>query len=714
MRALTRLPVVAALFCGSTTSMYAQNAAPSPSMLETVQVTATRFGEPIQEVPGSIAVVTGAEIRERGATDLRTALALLGGITVAPGGDAGPAGAVPGLLGVREVDDLLLLIDGVPAGGAFVPQFEAISLVNVERIEVLRGSAPVYFGTTAFAGTINVIHYAAGKAENVLDVRYGSYGSVGVSGSTVLSTGDVRQSISAELGKDQLSDARAGYQRAQGSWRLATALGAGSARIDVNLLGLRQKPSSPFPADPVSGQLTTLLPVDFNQNPANAKLDTDRYQVVLGYDLPLSFGRWGTTVAVTQTNTKSARGFIDSGDTPPPWTANTMADFEAFRQTQHLHELFVDSHVTLRPLPLVDLTTGFNVLLGRADVNSGRYGAKLRLDGNDSVADINTLAQKGSLDFDDYRRFLGGYAQGRYTPTPDTSLLVGLRWNGTHETRSETRLNSRGVATPASTTQDVDRLSGSVGAQWRAWKARDSLLSEATLHASVGNTFQPAQVDFSPNPEAKAEGGGLLKPETQRSLVVGVKGDVLNELAEFDLDAFFVDFDNQPVIATSGGTAVLRSGGRQRYKAIQFESAIHPAADWTLKAHVTGSQAEYRDFVTEIDGTPTQLAGKRQVLNPKVRAGAGLIYAPAYGVRGSLTAVYTGSRFLDAANTARVGGYTVIDGSLGYRFDRVLLTLSASNLSDRRDPILQSELAENQFYRLVGRRYLATLSIPLR
>src|SRR5262249_34021483 len=108
------------------------------SMRVTVQVTATRFGEPIQEVPGAISIVTGDEIRARGATDLRTALALLGGVSVAPGGDAGPAGAVPGLLGVREVDDLLLLIDGIPAGGAFVPQVEAISLNNVERIEVMR------------------------------------------------------------------------------------------------------------------------------------------------------------------------------------------------------------------------------------------------------------------------------------------------------------------------------------------------------------------------------------------------------------------------------------------------------------------------------------------------------------------------------------------------------------------------------------------------
>src|SRR5262249_59517212 len=85
------------------------------------------------------------------------------------------------------VDDLLLLVDGIPAGGAFIPQFEAISLNNVERIEVMRGAAPVYFGTTAFAGTINVIHYAAGNADRVAGFHVGSYQSRGFGGAAARS-----------------------------------------------------------------------------------------------------------------------------------------------------------------------------------------------------------------------------------------------------------------------------------------------------------------------------------------------------------------------------------------------------------------------------------------------------------------------------------------------------------------------------------------------
>src|SRR5215471_13178334 len=214
-----------------------QNPPPNvPTFSDAIQVTATRFGEPVAEVPGSISVVSGNEIRARGATDLRTALALLGGVSVAPGGDAGPAGAVPGLIGIREVDDLLLLIDGIPAGGAFIPQVEAISLNNVERIEVMRGAAPVYFGTTAFAGTINVIHYGAGRSERAASVRFGSRNSGGVSFAEVLSAGRVRQSLSGELTKDRLSGERASAGRGQATYRLSTDLGRGRFTADVDLL----------------------------------------------------------------------------------------------------------------------------------------------------------------------------------------------------------------------------------------------------------------------------------------------------------------------------------------------------------------------------------------------------------------------------------------------------------------------------------------------
>jgi iron complex outermembrane receptor protein len=681
-----------------------------PTVQVTVQVTATRFGDAVEEVPDAIGIVTGDEIRARGVTDLRTALALLGGVSVAPGGDAGPASAVPGLLGVREVDDLLLLIDGIPAGGAFIPQIEAVSLNNVERIEVMRGAAPVYFGTTAFAGTINVIHYAAGSAERAASFRYGSYGSGGVGAAAVLSSGAVRQSISGELSDDTMSDPRSGYRRAGGTWRLATQAGRGNLRADVDVLSLHQKPNSPTPLDERTGQLTTLLPVDFNQNPANAKLDTDRYKFVVNYDVPLSFGHWGNTAAYTKTQTDSVRGFIDIGDTPQPWTASTNADLESYTQSLVLHEVFIDSNLTTHPVKKLDLTTGVNFLLGRAEAGSLRYGLRLLLDGVSQAGNIESVNPKGTVDFTDSRNFFGAYAQSRYELTKAASVLAGIRWNSTRETRDERRVNSRGVVTPSAAVQDVDRFSGSLGARWRLWHRDAGAINSLTLHGSAGYTFQPAQIDFGPDPEAQPEGGGLLTPETQRSFMMGLRADSPGGFAGLDIDGFFVDFYNQPVAATVGGVGVLRSIGQQRYKGLDVEGSLRPVKGWTVKGNLTLSDARYRDFLTDIDGVATQLSGRMQVLTPSLRGSAGLFYAADRGWRGSLTSTWTGTHWLNSTNTAQAPAYAIVDASLGYRFEKFTASILASNLGDRRDAVQLSELGEGQFYRMPARRIDARLS----
>jgi iron complex outermembrane receptor protein len=349
--------------------------------------------------------------------------------------------------------------------------------------------------------------------------------------------------------------------------------------------------------------------------------------------------------------------------------------------------------------------------LGRANANSLRYGLRLLLDGVSQASDIESVNPKGTVDLNDRRNLLGLYTQSRYQLTPSASVLAGLRWNSTRETRDETRVNSRGVVTPATAAQDVDRFSGSLGARWKVWQgAETTAINALTLHASVGHTFQPAQIDFGPNPEASPEGGGLLRPETQRSLVTGIKAESPDGKLELDVDGFFVDFYNQPVQASAGGIAVLRSVGEQRYKGIDLEGALRPATGWTVRANVTASDARYRDFLTVIDGTPTQLAGKRQILTPSLRASGGVVYAPQRGWGGSLTSTWTGEHWLNGLNTFAAPAYAVVDASLGYRFSSFTLSISGSNLGNRRDAVQLSELGEDQFYRMAARRVDASVS----
>ncbi len=123
--------------------MAAQDVAPKPTPIAPVEVVATRIPESPDKVPASIEVISGVNLRDRGVSTLRDALSMAAGVAIAPGGDAGPASAVPEMWGLREFDAFLLVVDDIPWGGALNPAVASLSLRDVERIEILRGAAPV-------------------------------------------------------------------------------------------------------------------------------------------------------------------------------------------------------------------------------------------------------------------------------------------------------------------------------------------------------------------------------------------------------------------------------------------------------------------------------------------------------------------------------------------------------------------------------------------
>lgn len=734
-----RGPWTVGLLCGLVTATAGAQAggATNATTLDQVQVTATRFREPIQEVPESIEQISGEELRARGVNDLRTALALLGGVTVAPGGDEGPAGAVPGLLGTREADDFLLVVDGVPAGGAFIPQFSTLNLNNVERIEVQRGPASVFYGTTAFAGTINIIHYAAGRAERQASVAYGSFGSVNAAGSAVLSDGAVRQSVAVDGSRDRYSDPRAGADRAHGLYRLGGDLLGGAARLDLDATVQHQRPGSPRPL--IDGRLDS-VPLDFNQNPSDGKIDTQRYQLNAGFDRRLSLGDWGSTLALTQTHVQRVQGFFseaeDSGDDPADGTlggnggddpfdqvicrlpggnrlsadcadaVDTLAGGTGtgYHQKQHLTEVFFDTHLTHRFAPSLIATVGVNELYGLAHQRSEVFDYLIPADGTPPQASGEGTPVDRST-FSDSRNFAGAYAQTRWTPLKGIGLLGGLRFNRIDERRTSADSDDGARTQRAGTS----RLSGSLGVNARVWLDPEADLDDVTTYFSFANTFQPPQIDFGPDDQ----GQPLLRPESERSYQLGIKADGFDGRFAADLAAFVVDFSNQAVTTQINDTPALVNGGQERFSGVELELAYKLLRSLSMTANASYNDARYRRFTTQIDGAATVLDGNRIPLSPPVLAGAGLIYAPFEGLHGAITGNFVGRRPLDMQNTVTAAAYATLDATLGYRFRGVDLSVSGYNLSDRRDPVLQSELGEGQYYVLPGRRLFVRLSAPI-
>src|SRR3954470_11290513 len=233
-----------------------------PAVHEQVEVTATRAPEDPEDVPAAIEVFSGEEMRQRGARDLRSALSSAIGVDIAPGGDAGPAGSVPDFWGLKEFDAFLLVVDGVPWGGAYNPALTSLNLNDVERIEVMRGPAPITYGATSFVGVIHVIHHGVDSKDRNVELHGGSFESGGGSFSTPLPLGgEWKSRLTLDAERVGFSDPREAYRRGHGLWRVERKY-SDTNRIWFNfdMNWLDQDPNSPRFTEEDTHQLSPDVP----------------------------------------------------------------------------------------------------------------------------------------------------------------------------------------------------------------------------------------------------------------------------------------------------------------------------------------------------------------------------------------------------------------------------------------------------------------------
>jgi iron complex outermembrane recepter protein len=665
---------------------------------QAIIVTATRTPEPEITMPTADAVIAGNEARARGALELRSALAPAAGVEVLPGSDTGPGGSVVAMQGLTEMDAYLLVVDGVPYGGSFNPNTASLDLIDFDRIEVVRGAAPVTFGATSFVGVIHVIRTAAGEQPTRGLVQFGTRDSGRAAFATSLPTGSFGQSLLASLERRGFSQDRSKLERGHLLYRAATELGGGRLHFDLDATRLEQGPYSPHPVD--EDGLNPAFPRDANANPRDAAADQDRLQANVGYDANIGGASWSTIISGARTWARNIRGFLrEDFDLTPPG----QSDADGYRQRVRMTDVYFDSHVS-HDSAVFDWVAGIDWLYGNGRQRSANFEYAVLPDGSNAPRSSSLNIDESTV-LNDRRSFGGIYAQTVVRPSSALTLLAGLRLNRTAEKRC-------GGEGQGSETPDADecqhrqriRLAGSVGASYAVWHSgKDAIVA----FADYRNTYKPAAIDFGPEAEPD-----ILKPETASSWEAGLKADALGGRLHAEASYFDTRFQNLVIRENIDGLPGLANGGKERFRGIETEVQWSASDALFLSASYAHHLATFTNYEQlQPDGTIEQLAGNRLNLSPKDVASAIVSYAPVDGLQASATLRFVGSRFLDKSNTVRTGPYATVDGRVGWKFARHWgLFLEGENVTNRRDPVTESELGEDQFYRMPGRRIFATLS----
>ena len=172
-------PVLSVLSFAVAASVHAQDA------INNVVISASRTEQRIQDALPATTLITRADIDRAQAVDLPSLIRNVTGIEIVQNGGAGTVSSA--FIRGAESRHTLVLVDGIPINNLnfSAAALEHIPLVNVERIEVVRGNVSSLYGSNALGGVIQIFTRDAGTSPwTSLTAQVGSRGLVEVSGST--------------------------------------------------------------------------------------------------------------------------------------------------------------------------------------------------------------------------------------------------------------------------------------------------------------------------------------------------------------------------------------------------------------------------------------------------------------------------------------------------------------------------------------------------
>ncbi len=153
---------LAALFVGSGSNAQ-QNDSDQGFALEEIVVTARKVEENLQDAPIAVSAFTGAGLQRRGFTDISSVARVTPNLVfdTAPPISGNSAGAAVFLRGVGQLDFTINVDPGVGVyiDGVYMSRSigSVIDLVDIDRVEILRGPQGTLFGRNTIGGAIQLV-----------------------------------------------------------------------------------------------------------------------------------------------------------------------------------------------------------------------------------------------------------------------------------------------------------------------------------------------------------------------------------------------------------------------------------------------------------------------------------------------------------------------------------------------------------------------------
>lgn len=596
-------------------------ASPSTTGVGDIVVTARRRSENIQNVPLSVTGISADMLTNRNITSVDKLDGLAPGLAIRTASGPTTSGIVVNIRGIGGSDStgtsdypIATYVDGVLIAR---PNAALFDLVDLERVEVLRGPQGTLFGRNTTGGALNIATKAPAREFGIEErVTYGTYDLF--KARTTLDTGELGNSgVAVKLAYSHIG--QGGY--IPNSIKTNSAA-VGTRRSDAGYVALHGDLSPSFKVDfradymtshsaPILQQLAYMNPLQyayFSQSPtyggAPLVITTDKPDHTAIAGQPRGHNKnWGGSLTLNY-------------EFSPEFSLKSITGYRRFQEAQAVNNeaqgvlmgrliTGAISQVYLfdYPTPAVahdrSFTQEIQALGNIGDFNyvAGFYYFDDRYSSRTTQNFTFVLSPTSGINFVTVRDYVqqsrsyAGFGQISYTPgfAPGLELTGGLRY--THDRKWLRQANfSNGTAqAPGYGEDDWSNVSWTGSANYR-------LSQQMMVYARVATAYRAGGFD--------AGGAGnpnRFDPEHVRSYEVGLKSDLFDRKLRFNASGYYTDYKDlqisQFVAGSGGGKTQTVNAGKARFSGFELELTAVPTRDLTLSGSLGYVHSKYKSYL---------------------------------------------------------------------------------------------------------------------
>jgi len=680
---------------------------------DVIIVTAQKKSEDLQTVPISITALNAQTLERSGVTTLDDVQHLAPGVTMSAIGSGFVSytyirGAGTNVIDAGADPSVAFFLDEVYLGGVAGLQFD---LLDVERVEVLKGPQGTLFGRNAAAGAISIItRRPSEEFDTYASLDAGEYGAF-----------SARAGVTGPLTSD-------------GSWRYR--LSAGHHQRDA----FTENPAGRDPGDidnySARGQLQYVSP-DFTALLSGDYFTSDNGMTNHFLSTAIPFGVISPAAAAAlPTDESFYRHYYDTdgfekqemrtitGRLEWELPFATLTSISSYRDNQF--DRLQDQDGTLAfgyELGLDEHDTTFSQELRLAgDAQNWQWIAGLyyyhgqtdRLDTVTVGPDFSVPPFRNSVGLYDQDLTVDSYAvfgQATYDFTDAFSATLGARYT-VDEKESDYSADPIGPAPLYSVhlTPDWSSFDPAITFSYQA-------SPDVMLYASARQGFKSGGFQTLPGNAVLAS--SIYDPELVRSYELGVRSRLLNQRLQINASLFHTDIDDQQILRVpSANVSIIDNAGRTETDGLDLSVSAFLGSNFRVDWNSTVQRARFAEYLTNCTGTPqvcaTDLSGNQQLRSPDFQSSFIAEYTAPLGNAGDLRLrgeyTYQADQYFDAANTQSAGAYQP-----AYDLFNARITYAPSD-GNWDVSIYGKNLADEEYFRnvaLVGPTGVATPGDPM-